>query len=674
MTLEMCLFDAVQTNEAQELENDMKKLQRDSLLILGLIAAFGYASSASLWAQPQLSVAQLAALQPIDPSALPEDATFWLAKGRDPDSPSPPFPMIPAELSDFDLPICPLGGNAFLIDDSSVDYSALDEGSQINSALRTLEAQDGLVPDPGDGGDDGSGGDSNVSSNSPAFPYPPGSLWLALAMTNDLTYGNMAAITVNGTTNDTWYEILAKGTLADPKWWSEGSMQGFANQAVSQTSVTADGGAHTLFLLARTLTNGSGDTLPIWWQLQNFGRTGLDPNADPSGQGISLLESYLEGAEPNVIQFSVAATNNYANASPAALQLEISEGLPFYQTVLVDSTNFAGAIWSRWTSTNLSVDLGSTEGWHDVWIGLRGFSASSYQAWEWKRLKLDRTAPQLALLSPAQGVVTQPIIQLAGSCPEALGAIWYDLSNAAGLLPNQDVLMLDQYFDTNTQEFTTNMFQAFDVELAGGTNVITLHATDLAGNQTATNFTFVLDYSGKTNPPAIQLDWPQDGAQIGASTFTLHGLTDDPTARVQAQVTGANGRLHTYFGLVERTGKFWVDNIPLAAGTNTVALTITDAAGNSRSTSISVIESTLMLTMNPVTPASQLWQPTVNVSGTISDPSYAVWVNGVKAANPGDGTWTAGNVTVNQGGTAVFRMTAYSPDEQQPDGSYGNGN
>ena len=126
-----------------------------------------------------------------------------------------------------------------------------------------------------------------------------------------------------------------------------------------------------------------------------------------------------------------------------------------------------------------------------------------------------------------------------------------------------------------------------------------------------------------------------------------------------------------FLGLVERTGKFWVDNIPLAGGTNMVALTITDAAGNSSSTNISVVQSALLLTMNPVTPASQLWQPTVNVSGTISDPSYAVWVNGVKASNPGNGTWTATNVPVTQGGAAVFQMTAYSPDEQQPDGSYG---
>jgi hypothetical protein len=60
------------------------------------------------------------------------------------------------------------------------------------------------------------------------------------------------------------------------------------------------------------------------------------------------------------------------------------------------------------------------------------------------------------------------------------------------------------------------------------------------------------------------------------------------------------------------------------------------------------------------------------VGGTVSDPACVVWVNGIKGANHGDGTWSASNVPVNQGGAAVFRMMGYSPDDQKPDGSYGN--
>jgi len=123
---------------------------------------------------------------------------------------------------------------------------------------------------------------------------------------------------------------------------------------------------------------------------------------------------------------------------------------------------------------------------------------------------------------------------------------------------------------------------------------------------------------------------------------------------------------------VERTGKFWVENLPLNNGTNTVTLTVTDTAGNVTTNSFDVVQSALTLTINPVSDPQHLWNPIVDLTGTISDPSYAIWVNGVKGHNHGDGTWSASNVPVNSGGTATFTATAYAANEQQPDGSYGN--
>jgi len=42
-------------------------------------------------------------------------------------------------------------------------------------------------------------------------------------------------------------------------------------------------------------TNG----LPIPWELSYFGHTGVDPNADPDGDGMSNLQEYLAGTDPN---------------------------------------------------------------------------------------------------------------------------------------------------------------------------------------------------------------------------------------------------------------------------------------------------------------------------------------------------------------------------------------
>jgi hypothetical protein len=55
--------------------------------------------------------------------------------------------------------------------------------------------------------------------------------------------------------------------------------------AVVQTDVIAPGVLDT---------NG----LPVAWELQNFGMTGVDPNADPDGDGLSNLQEYLAGTDP----------------------------------------------------------------------------------------------------------------------------------------------------------------------------------------------------------------------------------------------------------------------------------------------------------------------------------------------------------------------------------------
>lgn len=412
------------------------------------------------------------------------------------------------------------------------------------------------------------------------------------------------------------------------------------------------------------------DGLPDWWELQWFGNLSVNGTTLDS-QGRTLLYDYQNGLDPNVVQFSIQATNNYVNTASASLQLVIN-GSPYYTCALVDDTNLADAVWQSYSGSNITVNLGLTEGWHEILIGMRGFGETPENAsWQWKRLKLDFTPPALFITNPVNTTVDIPMIQLQGFSPETLSSISYDLTNAAGLLTNQQVLVLNQFYDTNTFEFTTNTFQAFDVVLTNGVNTFTFHATDLAGNMTTTNYCVTLDYSSKTNPPGIQVTWPQNGTLVSGNSFTVDGYVADATVTVAATITDTNGNANSINGLVERSGKFWLENMPLNGGTNAVRVTATDAAGNVTTTNFNVVQSTVTLTVNPVAD-SQLWQPTVNVTGTISDTTYAIWVNGVKGRNNGDGTWSASNVPVDSGGTASFTATGYEPNEQQPDGSYGN--
>jgi hypothetical protein len=169
--------------------------------------------------------------------------------------------------------------------------------------------------------------------------------------------------------------------------------------------------------------------------------------------------------------------------------------------ILVNNTNFSGAIWLPFSSSPY-VLLGTNDGTYNVWFGFKGTNGLVY--WSEQIVTLDATPPSLVITNPVSHIVSQPIIQLQGYSREPLSNISYDVSNIFEFTTNQMALVTDEYYDTNSWQFTTNYFQCFDVHLVQGTNTITVHATDMAGHMTATNFTYMLDYSSKTNPPVVQ--------------------------------------------------------------------------------------------------------------------------------------------------------------------------
>ncbi|MGA2869545.1 MAG: hypothetical protein ABSF34_10345, partial [Verrucomicrobiota bacterium] len=406
--------------------------------------------------------------------------------------------------------------------------------------------------------------------------------------------------------------------------------------------------------------NGNG--LPNWWELEYFGNT--DESAtNLDFDGNTLLSDYQNNLDPDVIQFSLAATNNYVATSNSQLGLNISCGIPGSVAISVDDTNYLNdADWHDYTGTNLNVNLGTTQGWHNIWVGLKGFATNATVTWQWERLKLDLTPPQIVITNPVSGTLTQPLLELQGYSPEALSSISYDLTNALGLVTNQQIVILDQAYSTNTWEFTTNSFQGFDIPLTNGLNTITIHASDLAGNTTVTNFNFIVDYSSKTNPPTVQICWPPNGIPVCGNVFTLRGQVADPTVTTTLQFVDTNGLTNTLFGEMERNGRFWLENLPLNSGTNLFTLTVADVASNVWTTNLSVVQSPMTLTMNPVSDNSQLWQSNIDISGLISDPTASILVNGVEGTNNGDGTWSANDVPVSPGGVAIFDINATSLD------------
>ncbi len=425
-----------------------------------------------------------------------------------------------------------------------------------------------------------------------------------------------------------------------------------------------------LFLWARDwtgVTSGSNQT-PSWW-FWYFGMLGLsDTNLDSGGH--TLLSDYQLGKDPNLIAFNLLVTNQYVNIPYVPLQFTVTAGTPFYMATLVDDTNLADANWIPYNPSPL-VPIGTNEGWHQLCVGLRGSPPTARQTWAWYRVKLLTTPPLLVITNPATTTVMQPMIQVQGYCPEPVSTLSLYLSNTAGLFTNLQAFVLSQYCDSNTMSFTTNTFQAFDVPLASGANVLTFQATDPAGNVTVTNVTLTLDYTGKTNAPAIQMYWPQNGDQISGTEFTLRGVLDDFTASLTAQIVNASGQTNVIQGLVERNGLFWVENVPLLDGTNYITLTAMDAVSNVTTTNLTVHCVNAGLTIDDY--SGQLGGNPRNVisivTGTVTASNCAVWVNGVQATQDGQGNWEADSVPVGPGGTAVVEARAIPNSDNNGSGT-----
>ena len=426
---------------------------------------------------------------------------------------------------------------------------------------------------------------------------------------------------------------------------------GLEGKVIQGMAFTLYGGRAAWDRAGKLVTDTSG--LPTAWQLRYFGHVGVDPAADPDGDGQTNLQEFQNGMNPNEIKFVPEFSQDHLATTSASGTIVVLSGSPAQMALLVNSTDFASANWLPFNSS-ITVTLGPSDGRHEVRIGLRsGVTGDSPQVWSMMPLFLDRVPPPLTITSPLSLTTSQPVLQLKGSCPEPLSSLRFDLSNGSGTLLNQEGFVLDQHYDAAAHALTVNTFQCFDIPLTLGANTLTLRATDLAGNLTTTNITFTLDFSGDTTAPTVTLYWPQNGAHISGSAFTLRGKVDDPTSSITVTI-GADPTIYT--ALVERSGLFWAENLPLPGGASTIHLVATDAAGNVSETSLTVNKSSVALTINSGF-ESYLVSRTAYISGTIDDETYAVWING-RQADVAGGVWSASSVPINEGGTALVQARA----------------
>ena len=189
----------------------------------------------------------------------------------------------------------------------------------------------------------------------------------------------------------------------------------------------------------------------------------------------------------NVISFSFSAASQYVTTNVVNGVITILDGIPLSIAVLVDSTNFAGANWTAYTSSNITITLGTNQGAHDVWVGLRGLPANAQQTWEGTTLILNST--------PLTIVITSPVDN--------------DTFNAArvNVCGNFNAVSLKQVTVNGLLAFVNGTnFEALNVPLAAGPNIISAVIEDLTDetNTASITITGLTNADGSMNEP-VQL-------------------------------------------------------------------------------------------------------------------------------------------------------------------------
>jgi hypothetical protein len=211
---------------------------------------------------------------------------------------------------------------------------------------------------------------------------------------------------------------------------------------------------------------------------------------------------------------------------------------------------------------------------------------------------LDTKPPYLVLLTPVDGeMFTEPTATVSGQAED--GLVIKVNGNKLG----------DAHYDNGTFEYA--------VSLSRGENMISIMATDLAGNDISLMRTVLLD----DVPPVLAIQSPMDGMHQNSMDIIVVGTTDvDATLLINANTISLDHGLFAYtFVGVE--------------GENVVLIVTSDTAGNTVSASLSVFIDTVGPSVEITGPASDdemVTDETFVIEGT-ADGGAFVWVNGEKS-------------------------------------------
>lgn len=149
--------------------------------------------------------------------------------------------------------------------------------------------------------------------------------------------------------------------------------------------------------------------------------------------------------------------------------------------------------------------------------------------------------------------------------------------------------------------------------LAEGAHTVDASGTDAGGTTTMDSVNFEVDFTA----PDLTIDQPSDTDVLGDSTPTVSGTSDEPDTLVTVVVNPGTADERTEFTQTDANGDWTIDLLPLPEQAHTVDVTITDAAGNSTTESVTfTIDSSNALVITDPADGDTLGDDTPTISGT----------------------------------------------------------
>jgi len=443
--------------------------------------------------------------------------------------------------------------------------------------------------------------------------------------------------------------------------------------AVAPSIAITSPSAKTLTTTAATLTLG-GTASDV------FGVTEVRWSNDRGGSGVAsgTTSWSVQGLplQSGTNTITVTASDAAGNTSSDHITVTSDSKAP---TTLIASPAADGSYVTKGETVSLagtaSDEVGVTE---VVWANNRGGSGVASGKTNW-------TIANVAL-QPGVNVITVTARDAAGNTGNATLSVTRDSqgptvaivlpTTAPTLVTNKGSVVLSGKAADNSsvKQVTwqnsrggqgtaagTSDWSVASVALQAGANVISVTASDAAGNTATSTITVTLD----TRAPSISLQAPTSGNvyQTTANTVALGGIAADDTGVVEVTWANAQGAS----GAASGTTSWTAAGVRLVVGFNDITVTAKDAAGNTATANLKVKATDktapeIRITGPSMDPAVSVGVATINLEGTASDDfdlAQIAWANnrGGSGMTRAAARWVVGGVVL-QPGVNVIAVTA----------------